>query len=76
MYIFNVKMIYNMHKSEVFVTDYQIHSTLHLIYNTVTEERKGDVNNQITLTEYNLYINAFDFDKPTIRFFIIMIFPK
>lgn len=61
MYIFNVKMIDNMHKSEVSVTDYQIHSTLHWIYNTVTEERKGDVKNQITLTEYNLYFYAFDF---------------
>nr|XP_011420363.2 uncharacterized protein LOC105323096 [Crassostrea gigas] len=43
------------------IGDYQIHSTLHWIYNTVTEERKGDVKNQITLTEYNLYFYAFDF---------------
>lgn len=44
-YIFAVA---NMHSSEVSVTDYQIHSTLHRIYNTVTEERIGDDNNQIT----------------------------
>lgn len=48
MYIFNVIRIDNMHKSEVSVTDYQIHSTLHWIYNTVSEERIGDVDNQKT----------------------------
>lgn len=58
-YIYNVKKIDNMHKSEVSVTDYQIHSTLHWIYKTVTEERIGDVNNLITLTEYSLDFNGF-----------------
>lgn len=61
MHILNVKRIDKMHKSEVSVTDYQIHSTLHRIYKTVTEERIGDVNNQITLTEYSLDFNAFFF---------------
>lgn len=57
MYILNVKKIDNMHKSEVSVTDYQIHSTLHWIYNTVSEERIGDVHNQITSAYIFRYLN-------------------
>lgn len=48
MYILNVKRIDILHKSAVSVTDYRIHSTLHWIHNTVSRERIGDVNNQIT----------------------------
>lgn len=63
LYIYKAEQIDNklVYKSEFSVTDHQIHSTLHLNFKTVAEERIGKVYYQIKLINFSLNFYTFHF---------------
>lgn len=72
LYIYKAEQIDNklVYKSEFSVTDHPIHSTLHLNFNTVAEERIGKVYYQIKLINFSLNFYTFHFNRLTICPFV------
>lgn len=72
LYIYRAEKIDNTlkYKSEFSVTDHQIHSTFHLNYKTVAEERIGKVYYQIKLINFSLNFYTFHFNNLTICPFV------